>query len=141
SCCESRYGVWLPGSTLVPFDGPDQAERGRRSCVAAVRRQGRAVGRSQVLDPDQTKTDPLVGRDPLHTVCVIKTVAAFAGVVAVSLSSAQPRYEMVLVEQHPAPVLTVRTAGAQPNKYGYEGGRVVKIGRTYHLFTSEMFDD
>ena len=72
---------------------------------------------------------------------MIKTVAALAGVVAVSLSSAQPRHEMVLVEQHPAPVLTVRTPGAQPNKYGFEGGRVVKVRRTYHLFTSEMFDD
>jgi len=48
---------------------------------------------------------------------------------------------MVLVTQHPDPVLTIRTPGAQPNKYGFEGGRVVKVGRTYYLFTSEMFDD
>jgi hypothetical protein len=52
-----------------------------------------------------------------------------------------PTHEMALVEQNPDPVLTVRTQGAQPNKYGFEGGRVVKIGHTYHLFTSEMFDD
>ncbi len=50
-------------------------------------------------------------------------------------------HQMVLVEQHPAPVITVHSPGAQPNKYGFEGGRVVKIGRTYHLFTSEMFED
>lgn len=48
---------------------------------------------------------------------------------------------LVLVEQHPEPVLTVRTSGAEGNKYGFEGGRVVRLGRTYHLFTSEMIGD
>jgi len=53
--------------------------------------------------------------------------------------AAVPR--LVLVEQHPQPVLTLRTPGAEGNKYGFEGGRVVKVGRTYHLFTSEMIAD
>jgi hypothetical protein len=62
--------------------------------------------------------------------------------VTLMLSFAAPDVpNLVLVEQHPQPVLTVRTAGAEGNKYGFEGGRVVKVGRTYHLFTSEMFDD
>lgn len=49
--------------------------------------------------------------------------------------------KLVLVEQHPESVLTVRTPGAGGNKYGFEGGRVVRIGRTYHFFTSEMIAD
>src|SRR5919197_4458125 len=48
---------------------------------------------------------------------------------------------LVLVEQHPAPVVTTRSRGAEGNKYGFEGGRVVKVGSTYHLFTSEMIGD
>lgn len=39
------------------------------------------------------------------------------------------------------PVLTIHSEGAQGNKYGFEGGRVVKIKGTYHLFTSEMVGD
>jgi len=48
---------------------------------------------------------------------------------------------LVLVKAHPEPVITTRSRGAEGNKYGFEGGRVVKIGRTYHLFTSEMIGD
>jgi len=48
---------------------------------------------------------------------------------------------LVLVEQYPAPVITTRSRGAEGNQYGFEGGRVVKVGRTYHLFTSEMIGD
>jgi len=39
------------------------------------------------------------------------------------------------------PVLTIHSEGAQGNKYGFEGGRVLKIKGTYHLFTSEMVGD
>jgi len=39
------------------------------------------------------------------------------------------------------PVLTVHSDGAQGNKYGFEGGRALKINDIYHLFTSEMIDD
>jgi hypothetical protein len=48
---------------------------------------------------------------------------------------------LVLVDRHPAPVITTRSPGAAGIKYGFEGGRVVKVGRTYHLFTSEMSGD
>ncbi len=61
---------------------------------------------------------------------------------ALALSVAAPAVPtLVLVEPHGTPVLTVRSPGAEGNKYGFEGGRVVKIGRTYHLFTSEMAGD
>ena len=45
---------------------------------------------------------------------------------------------MTLVLQHPEPVITTRTSGAEGNRFGFEGGRAVKVGATYHLFTSEM---
>jgi hypothetical protein len=62
--------------------------------------------------------------------------------VALMMSfAAQRPPTLVLVEQHPEPVITVRSPGAEGNKYGFEGGRVVKLGRTYHLFVSEMIGD
>jgi hypothetical protein len=53
--------------------------------------------------------------------------------------AAPPR--LVLIEQYPQPVVTIRTPGAGGNKYGFEGGRVVRVRDTYHLFTSEMIGD
>jgi hypothetical protein len=38
-------------------------------------------------------------------------------------------------------VLHPRSPGCEGIKYGFEGGRVVKVGDTYHLFTSEMVGD
>ncbi len=46
-----------------------------------------------------------------------------------------------LVRQHDTPVLTKRHPGAAGNRYGFEGGRVVKVAPVYHLFTSEMVGD
>jgi len=48
---------------------------------------------------------------------------------------------LIVVKRHPEPVLTVRSEGAEGNKYGFEGGRVVKVQNIYHLFTSEMVGD
>jgi hypothetical protein len=49
--------------------------------------------------------------------------------------------ELVATKRWRNPMLTIRSAGAQGNKYGFEGGRVLKIKGTYHLFTSEMVGD
>jgi len=49
--------------------------------------------------------------------------------------------EMVAGKRFDTPVLTVQSRGAEGNKYGFEGGRVLKISGTYHLFTSEMIGD
>jgi hypothetical protein len=49
--------------------------------------------------------------------------------------------ELVVTRQFGTPVLTTRSEGAQGNKYGFEGGRVVKLKDTYHLFSSEMVAD
>ena len=48
---------------------------------------------------------------------------------------------LVLVSQHPTPVITTRTPGAEGIRYGFEGGRAVKVGDAYHLFTTEMVSD
>ena len=70
---------------------------------------------------------------------MVYRLAAAALASWLSLQTAPPR--LLLVEQHPQPVLSVRTPGAEGNKYGFEGGRVVKVGPTYHLFTSETVGD
>jgi hypothetical protein len=49
--------------------------------------------------------------------------------------------EFVVTRRFEKPILTVHSEGAQGNKYGFEGGRVLKIKGIYHLFTSEMVGD
>src|SRR5438093_5500067 len=66
-------------------------------------------------------------------------MAVLTGIRLASGAPAAPR--LVLVRQHPTPVLTTRSPGADDIRYGFEGGRVVKVGGTYHLFTSEMAGD
>lgn len=55
------------------------------------------------------------------------------------LAVAQP--ELAVTRQIDHPILTIHSAGAEANKYGFEGGRVVKLNGVYHLFTSEMVGD
>ena len=62
----------------------------------------------------------------------------------VTALSAQPTPtlpHLEIIYQHPQPVITTRSQGAEDIKYGFEGGTAVKVGDTYHLFTSEMTDD
>jgi hypothetical protein len=49
--------------------------------------------------------------------------------------------ELVATKLWQNPILTIQSEGAQGNKYGFEGGRVLKLKGTYHLFTSEMVGD
>jgi hypothetical protein len=49
--------------------------------------------------------------------------------------------ELIVTQQVIHPVLTIRSSGAEGNKYGFEGGRVIKQDGRYHLFTSEMVGD
>jgi len=49
--------------------------------------------------------------------------------------------ELEIASTWPNPVLTIHSEGARGNKYGFEGGRVLKVKGTYHLFTSEMVGD
>jgi hypothetical protein len=71
-------------------------------------------------------------------------IVAIIGVSVATIECSAARQNgprLLLVRQHPQPVITSRTAGAQGNRFGFEGGRAVKIGGTYHLFTSELIDD
>ena len=90
-------------------------------------------------------------------VCLLALVVFFAGV---PLQSAQDKTDrnpaprasssnaasralfrpavLKVVRQFQDPVITIRSPNAQGNKYGFEGGRVLKQGDTYHLFTSEI---
>ena len=73
----------------------------------------------------------------LKVTIATSAVLAFAAFVMAAWQT--PREpQLVLVWQHPTPVITTRSAGAEGNRFGFEGGRVVKVGDTYHLFTSEM---
>ncbi len=47
---------------------------------------------------------------------------------------------LVAANYHTQPVLTIDTDTSARIKYGFEGGRVIKVKNTYHLFTSEMID-
>ncbi len=43
-----------------------------------------------------------------------------------------------LIANEGAPLITTRHPDAAGNKFGFEGGRIIKAGSDYHLFTSEM---
>jgi len=57
------------------------------------------------------------------------------------LSPASRKPTLMLVSQFSEPVLTVHSPGAEDVKFGFEDGRVVKIGDEYHLITTEMIHD
>jgi hypothetical protein len=46
-----------------------------------------------------------------------------------------------IIEQRDTPVIKRGDPGTEENKYGFEGGCVLKLDGTYHLFTSEMVGD
>lgn len=66
-------------------------------------------------------------------------VASFSQQMHAPAGSRQP--DLILVEQYPSPVITVDSPGAEGNKYGFEGGNVVKLDGMYHMVTTEMVGD
>ncbi len=48
---------------------------------------------------------------------------------------------LTLIKAYERPVITIESPGTQDNKYGFEGGRALKIGKTYHLITTEESGD
>ena len=79
------------------------------------------------------------------TILALLAVAAVSATLAVVRAHHSDIYaqgkELVVTRRVERPVLTIHSAGAEGNKYGFEGGRVLKIDGTYHLFTSEMVGD
>jgi len=57
------------------------------------------------------------------------------------LTSASAAQELSVSKRFDRPVLTIHSDGTEGNKYGFEGGRVLKIKGIYHLFSSEMIGD
>jgi hypothetical protein len=49
--------------------------------------------------------------------------------------------QLVVTRQFDEPLLTIYSPGGEGNKYGFEGGRALKLEGVYHLFTSEMVGD
>lgn len=62
-------------------------------------------------------------------------------VLSVTRGKAEDSPTLIVTQQVDRPVLTIKSPGAEGNKYGFEGGRVLKLDDTYHLFTSEMTGD
>jgi hypothetical protein len=60
---------------------------------------------------------------------------------ALSSPAVGPNPELVVTKGLEGAVLTIKSSGAEGNKYGFEGGRVLKLNGAYHLFTSEMIGD
>ena len=69
------------------------------------------------------------------------TGAAILFAMAVTGPLCTAQQDLVVTKGYDQPILSVRSAGAERNKYGFEGGRVVKLNGTYHMFTSEMVGD
>ncbi len=65
----------------------------------------------------------------------------FFSFLALGGSVPVPRPELVVTKRFEGAVLSIKSIGAEGNKYGFEGGRVLKLNGTYHLFTSEMVGD
>jgi hypothetical protein len=69
-------------------------------------------------------------------------LAALLVVLVLNASSSLERNpRLVLERQHPAAVITTRSPEARGNRFGFEGGRALKVSGVYHLFTSEMIAD
>ena len=84
------------------------------------------------------------GRDRFPKSFIALALIAFAILVYVdarSLYVYAQSSELQVTRQWDRPILTIHSDGAQGNKYGFEGGRVLKLKGTYHLFTSEMVGD
>src|SRR5436190_18415768 len=72
----------------------------------------------------------------------MKRLLLLLGVMLCSCKPTDPNaLSFSIVDQHPRPLISRSTPGTADNKYGFEGGRVVLLDGTYHLFISEMNAD
>ena len=75
----------------------------------------------------------------LSCICIGILVSSFWVTAKEPSGGTKPR--LILIAQQDGPVLTVNSPGAESIKHGFEGGSVLKLKGTYHLFTSEMAGD
>jgi hypothetical protein len=90
--------------------------------------------------PRASKTHP---RRKTRKLPLWVTDLVLLAILCVPLPSASQveNHELRVTKQFDEPILTINSADAGMNKYGFEGGRVLKVEGTYHLFTSEMVGD
>jgi hypothetical protein len=50
-------------------------------------------------------------------------------------------FTLEVLELHEGPVIKKSDPGTEDNKYGFEGGRVIRYKDNYHMFTAERFGD
>jgi len=92
----------------------------------------------------RNQAESVAGRGRLRMIRFRKTLLLSLAILPfcpIGGQAAASDLELVVTRQFNGPILTVRSTGAEGNKYGFEGGRVLKIHGTYHLFTSEMVGD
>lgn len=98
--------------------------------TSGLRAQTREPGRRPFLRKSWT----IVLRRTLGSCFSILLVTSFA-------SSQVENLRLTVTKQFDEPILTVNSPDAKEIKYGFEGGRVLKLKNTYHIFTSEMVGD
>lgn len=91
-------------------------------------------------------TNYLYSRSNSYFICgfvILMTVLGCRGkkLEEISLPAETTIRNIQLIKQHPEPVISTRHPDASDNRFGFEGGTAVKVGDTYHIFTSEMIDD
>lgn len=72
--------------------------------------------------------------------CMVIAIVFFTFTRFAAGQTAGNEPQVKLIKQWKEPVLTTRSPGAENIRIGFEGGRVIKIKGTYHMFTSEMVD-
>ncbi len=77
---------------------------------------------------------------------LIAAVISFSSGCSTKIAPAIPQsptvdHQLALVAQYPSPVLSVTSPGAENVTYGFEDGRVIKIGITYHLIIAEFIEN
>ena len=113
---------------------------GEAPAAGAAPRERRLLRRQEVIDEGSPPSRRAGGASP--ALPWPASPPSLAGPGPATPTRRSPRHPASSSsKQHPTPVITTRSPGAEGIRYGFEGGRVVKVGDTYHLFTTEMVAD
>jgi hypothetical protein len=139
---------------VTPSSGPSECMFPASMSLAQTR-SGSLFRRATGFDLHETR-DTLKGRSSRNTISVmriatiLKMLAVVLGLIvdvaalAAEHSSPVPADgapTLQIVEQAATPVLSHGMRGTEGNRYGFEGGCVLKLNNAYHLFVSEMVED
>ncbi len=76
-----------------------------------------------------------------HSIILALLVSCKASREEAPVNIQNTQLTMEVISDSGGPVLTMGTPGTEGNKYGFEGGTVIRLKDGYHLFTSEMAGD